>query len=65
MAAAGYDCVYGGKWHVPEIAIGEGHGFTRICGFDDRALADRCIDFLRTPRSAPDGSTPGEVMPPA
>ena len=53
MAAAGYDCAYGGKWHVPEIEIGDGHGFTRICGFDDWALADRCIDFLRTPRSAP------------
>ena len=53
MAAAGYDCAYGGKWHVPEIEIGEGHGFRKICGFDDWALADRCIDFLRTPRSAP------------
>ena len=53
MAAGGYDCGYGGKWHVPEIEIGEGHGFRKICGFDDWALADRCIDFLRTPRSAP------------
>jgi arylsulfatase A-like enzyme len=53
MADAGYDCAYGGKWHVPEIEIGEGHGFSRICGFDDWALADRCIDFLRTPRGAP------------
>ena len=53
MAAAGYDCAYGGKWHVPEIEIGDGHGFLKICGFDDWSLADRCIEFLRAPRSRP------------
>ena len=37
---AGYDCVYGGKWHVPEIAMPDGeHGFRTICGFDDTHLA--------------------------
>jgi arylsulfatase A-like enzyme len=45
---AGYDCVYGGKWHVPEIAMpDEEHGFRNLCGFDDAHLADRCIDYLR------------------
>ena len=53
IAAAGYDCAYGGKWHAPEIEIGDGHGFRKICGFDDWALADRCIEFLRTPRASP------------
>lgn len=50
---AGYDCVYGGKWHVPEIAMPDGeHGFRTTCGFDDTHLADRCIDYIE---SAPDG----------
>ncbi|NIA20957.1 MAG: sulfatase-like hydrolase/transferase [Anaerolineaceae bacterium] len=51
--AAGYECAYGGKWHVPEIAIPEGHGFRRICGFDDSRLADSCIEFLRERRDRP------------
>ncbi|MFP4029027.1 MAG: sulfatase [Candidatus Brocadiia bacterium] len=53
LSDAGYECVYGGKWHIPEIAIPEGHGFRRICGFSDWDLADRCIDFLRESHEAP------------
>ena len=53
LSEAGYDCAYGGKWHVPEIAMPEGHGFEVICGFDDWNLADRCIDFLQTRRDKP------------
>ncbi|MBN2582272.1 MAG: sulfatase-like hydrolase/transferase [Planctomycetes bacterium] len=50
---AGYECVYGGKWHIPEIAIPEGHGFRQICGFDDQHLANACIDFLRQKHDRP------------
>ena len=51
---AGYDCVYGGKWHVPEIAIPDGeHGFRRICGFDDAHLSERCSEYLGQPRQKP------------
>lgn len=51
---AGYECVYGGKWHVPEISIPDGeHGFRRICPFDDEHLADRCIKFLEQPHDKP------------
>ncbi|MBT4820991.1 MAG: sulfatase-like hydrolase/transferase, partial [Lentisphaerae bacterium] len=41
LSAAGYDCAYGGKWHVPQIAMPEenGHGFRRISGFNDHELA--------------------------
>jgi arylsulfatase A-like enzyme len=49
FSRAGYDCVYGGKWHVPETAMPEDndHGFRTICGFDDTHLAERCIDYLQ------------------
>ena len=55
LADAGYDCAYGGKWHVPTIALpddGE-HGFERICGFDDTHLAQRSIEFMERPRDKP------------
>ena len=29
LSLAGYECAYGGKWHVPEISIGGGHGFKK------------------------------------
>ena len=48
LADAGYDCYYGGKWHVPEIAMPESndHGFQTLCGFNDARLADACIGCL-------------------
>ena len=50
----GYDCAYGGKWHVPEIAMPDGeHGFRTICGFDDTNLADRCIDYFQASGDRP------------
>ena len=53
LSAAGYTCAYGGKWHVPEIAMPEGHGFEQICGFDDVALGG-CVDgFLRRDHGQP------------
>lgn len=55
LGRAGYDCAYGGKWHVPSIAMPEDndHGFRTICGFDDSNLADRCIEFMSEERQAP------------
>jgi arylsulfatase A-like enzyme len=53
LADHGYECVYGGKWHVPEIAIPEGHGFRSICGFSDWDLPQHCVRFLRQPREKP------------
>jgi len=53
FAAAGYDCAYGGKWHVTRIAMEEGFAFRRIAGFDDNALPPATIEFLRTPRERP------------
>lgn len=46
LSDAGYDCAYGGKWHVPEIAMPEGHGFEVYCGFDDVGLPSRASEFL-------------------
>jgi arylsulfatase A-like enzyme len=48
LAAAGYDCYYGGKWHLPQIAMAEDneHGFQAICGFNDARLADACVGCL-------------------
>tara|TARA_B100002051_G_scaffold274499_1_gene315810 strand:+ start:551 stop:1894 length:1344 start_codon:yes stop_codon:yes gene_type:complete len=50
---AGYDCAYGGKWHVPELSITEEHGFEKICGFDDLRLPGACDEFLAKPRNNP------------
>ena len=53
FSRAGYDCAYGGKWHVPQITMQDGFGFTRIAGFDDNALPLAAIEFLRTAREKP------------
>ena len=55
MSRAGYECAYGGKWHVPQIALPDNgeHGFRRICGFSDVQLADACIDFLKETHDSP------------
>jgi arylsulfatase A-like enzyme len=48
LTAWRYDCVYGGKWHVPEVAMqdGDAHGFRMICSFDDNQLAQASTDYL-------------------
>ena len=57
LGANGYDCIYGGKWHVPEGAMpaDNDHGFRTICGFDDNNLADSCIAYLDEHQQEPDG----------
>lgn len=48
LGANGYDCYYGGKWHVPEPEMppDNDHGFEVICGFHDHKLTDTCVDFI-------------------
>jgi len=53
FANAGYECAYGGKWHVTKIAMEEGFAFRNIAGFNDNALPPAAIEFLRTPREQP------------
>lgn len=53
LSNAGYECVYGGKWHVPQISIPDNHGFRQICGFDDVGLPVRCREFLEGPHDKP------------
>ena len=44
---AGYDCVYGGKWHLPLLDIPDKkYGFENIYKHDDDGLAEACIKFL-------------------
>src|SRR5688572_15072904 len=53
FARAGYDCAYGGKWHVTQGAMQDGFAFERIHGFDDIGLPEATIDFLNRPREKP------------
>ena len=42
LAEAGYECLYAGKWHVPEVNLPDsGTGFRRISKMNDPALAER------------------------
>jgi arylsulfatase A-like enzyme len=49
---AGYECAYGGKWHVPGVDPTD-VGFERICDHNDLELANACIDFLERDHEAP------------
>ncbi len=43
LSAAGYECLYAGKWHVPEVNLPDsGTGFRRISKMDDPTLAEAC-----------------------
>ncbi|MER6363731.1 sulfatase-like hydrolase/transferase [Kitasatospora sp. NPDC001527] len=54
FAEAGYDCAYGGKWHLPELDLPEGRGFRRIHpAGDDAGLARAAAAFLHRPRPRP------------
>lgn len=51
---AGYDCAYGGKWHVPEADIPDkAVGFDKIYGHDDDGLAKACVQYLSRPHQKP------------
>lgn len=53
LAKAGYECVYGGKWHLPASTIDTAHGFKMIHKFGDNGLADSCITFLNQKHKKP------------
>src|SRR5688572_4901852 len=53
FSQAGYDCAYGGKWHVTQGAMQDGFAFERIHGFDDIGLPEATIDFLKRPHERP------------
>jgi len=55
LNTAGYSCAYGGKWHLPQIAMppDNDHGFEAIAGFDDNLLAEACTAFLRRHTNRP------------
>lgn len=51
---AGYDCAYGGKWHVPEADIPDKKfGFDKIHEHNDNGLADACVEYLSRPHKKP------------
>ncbi len=53
LSAAGYEPVYGGKWHIPSISVQTGDGFKKICGFSDWLLADKCIEYFKQEHKKP------------
>jgi arylsulfatase A-like enzyme len=54
VSAAGYDCLYAGKWHVPEVNIPEtGTGFQKICNMNDAELVAACLPHIREKRENP------------
>ena len=56
LSENGYECVYGGKWHVPQGHMPEDndHGFRTISGLRDSRLVEPCLDYFK--EHAQDGS---------
>jgi len=48
LQQAGYDCAYGGKWHVHEADMVPGNGFEKIAPMGDIGLAEKSIDYLKS-----------------
>lgn len=50
----GYDCAYGGKWHVPEVDIPDKQfGFDNIHPHSDDGLAEACVEYLSRKHKKP------------
>lgn len=50
----GYDCAYGGKWHVHETTIPDGkYGFKRIHPHSDTGLGEACVRYLSQKHDKP------------
>ena len=61
LAENGYDCVYGGKWHVPEGHMPEDndHGFRTISRVRDSRLVEPCTEyFAQHAHGTPSGKKP-------
>ncbi|EJW89348.1 choline sulfatase [gut metagenome] len=54
MKNAGYECVYGGKWHLPLLDIPDKEfGFDRLYKHSDDGLAEACVAFLSQKHEQP------------
>lgn len=54
LKSNGYDCVYGGKWHVSnDITNSDEWGFRVISKSDDKELVVSCVDFLNEKHENP------------
>ncbi len=54
LTAAGYNCLYAGKWHIPQVNIPEeGTGFHKVCNMDDNILVDACTPYIREKGNKP------------
>ena len=54
LSDAGYDCLYGGKWHLQDHNIPDGEfGFKKISDINDIELPGRCAQAFEAPRDRP------------
>ena len=54
LSAAGYRCLYAGKWHIPQVNIPEeGTGFEKICNMHDPTLVEQIIPYLQQKHNKP------------
>ncbi len=54
LSNVGYECAYGGKWHVHTSNMPDGEfGFKHICDQNDLILADACVEYLSSKPKAP------------
>ena len=54
MQRAGYECAYGGKWHVHTPSMPDGEfGFSTIHPHNDNGLAEASVAFLEQKHSKP------------
>ena len=51
---AGYDCAYGGKWHLPLLEVPDKeYGFDNIYKHSDDGLAEACAEYLSRKHKKP------------
>lgn len=54
VKAAGYDCAYAGKWHLPRLDVPDKEfGFDQIYGHNDNGLAEACVEYLEQKHDRP------------
>lgn len=54
VKSVGYDCAYGGKWHLPLLDIPDKvYGFDHIYEHNDDGLAEACVSFLSRKHEKP------------
>lgn len=52
LQQSGYDCAYGGKWHVSEPSMVAGNGFEMIAPMGDIGLAEKSIGYLKSKKDS-------------